>query len=188
MKRFLEKFLDFNNEEYEAFLEIAHLRSMGKNEFLLKAGKPVEKLFFIKSGIIRGYRIVNGEDITHHFFIENWLATDFVSYLTGEPGELYMETLSDVMLYEFNKNDLTHFYSQFPKFEKIRYIQAEDAFLQIVERLKDFQTKDLKDRYLKLITKNPNLFNKVPQKYIASYLGVKPQSLSRIKEVIKFSN
>jgi CRP-like cAMP-binding protein len=174
-----------STDEYDQFIGLAKTRKLERGDFLLQAGSSVDKLFFIKSGIIRGYRIINGEDITHHFFIEDWLATDYVSYLTQEPGELYLECLTEVKLYEFKKKDIRLFYSVNSKFEKLRYIQAEDAFLQMVERLKDFQTKNLKERYLNLITKNPKLFNQVPQKYIASFLGVKPQSLSRIKDSIK---
>lgn len=186
MRTFLDKYINLTDEEYDLFMSNAKLLSYKKNEFLLQAGKAVEKLFFIKSGIIRGYRIIDGVDVTHHFFREDWLATDYESYLTGNPGKLYMETLSDTVIYEFNKTVLHQWFDRYPKFEKLRYVQAEDAYLQMVERLKDFQTKNLKNRYFELITKNPKLFNQVPQKHIASYLGVKPQSLSRIKESVKY--
>ncbi|PHR44648.1 MAG: hypothetical protein COA32_14750 [Fluviicola sp.] len=182
MKEFLSKHIDFTNEEYESLISIAKLKEFKKDEYLLRAGSPVRKLFFVKSGFMRGYRIHEGEDITHHFYLHNWFATDYESYLTKEPGELYIKALIDTSVYEFDQTTLNKFFKTNEKFEKIRFIQAEDAYLRMVRRLKNFQYLELKDRYLALINKNPELFNLVPQRYIASYLGVTPQSISRIKK------
>lgn len=184
MKEFLSKHIDFSEEEYESFISIAKQREYKKNEYLLTADRPVQKLFFIRSGLMHGYRIQDGMDITHHFYVEDWLATDYESYLTGKRGELYIKALIDTTVYEFNKTTLFNFFKTNEKFEKIRFIQAEDAYLQMVNRLKSFQHMELKDRYLELVNRNPELFKHVPQKHIASYLGVKPQSLSRIKNEI----
>lgn len=184
MKEFLDKHIEVSEEEYLHFISIAKEKTFKKSEFLLQAGKPVDKLFYVISGFMRGYRIINGEDITHHFFLDNWLATDLESYLSGRQGMLYIETLIDTTVLEFDKKSLYKYYDSHPKFEKIRTIQAEDAYLRIVDRLKDFQCTDLSMRYNKLISHNPALFNKVPQKHIASYLGVAPQSLSRIKKKV----
>ena len=130
---------------------------------------------------MRGYRIQDGIDVTHHFYLDNWLATDYESYLTGNQGEIYIQALVDTVVYEFNKSNLHTFFKSNEKFEKIRFIQAEDAYLQMVRRLKNFQCMELKERYLELVNRNPELFNLVPQRHIASYLGVTPQSLSRLK-------
>lgn len=184
MKEFLSKHIDFSEEEFESFLSIAKMREYKKNDFLLKADRPVQKLFFVKSGLMHGYRIQDGIEITHHFYVENWFATDYESYLTGKCGELYVTALLDTTVYEFDKTTLFDFFKTNEKFEKIRFIQAEDAYLQMVNRLKNFQQMELKDRYLELMNRDPKLFDLVPQKHIASYLGVKPQSLSRIKNGI----
>lgn len=185
MKHFLSTFFDFSDEEYQSFISIAKSIKYKRNDHIFFADKPVEKLLFIMNGLVRGYRIIDGVDVTHHFFVDNWFATDYESYLTGKQGELFAEALVDTEVYEFNKTALISFYEANSKFEKIRFIQAEDAYLQMVKRLKGFQTKNLSERYLDLINLNPNLFNLIPQKHIASYLGVAPQSLSRIKKSIK---
>ncbi len=181
MKEFLSKHIDFSEEEYESFISIAAIKEYKKNDYLLKADRSVQKLFFIKSGFMRGYRIQDGIDITHHFYLDNWLATDYESYLSGNQGELYIQALVDTVVYEFNKSSLHTFFKTHEKFEKIRFVQAEDAYLRMVRRLKNFQYMELKERYLELVNRNPELFNLVPQRHIASYLGVTPQSLSRLK-------
>ncbi len=182
MKEFLSDYINISDEEYESFISVAKLKTYNKGDYLLRADRSVQKLFFIKSGFMRGYRIRNGVDITHHFYLENWFATDYESYLTGNPGELYIEAIMDTTVYEFDKKTLFAFYESHHKFEKLRFIQAEDAYLQMVKRLQNFQYMELKDRYMDLVNRNPELFNLVPQSQIASYLGVTPQSLSRIKQ------
>lgn len=175
-----------SSNSFKVLFSKAKIQILKKKELLLTPGKKVNKLFFIKSGFLRGYRIIDGEEITHHFFVENWFSTDYESYLTGEVGELYIEALIDTEVYLIEKETLDCLYHQSIEFQHFGRILAEDSFLQTVSKLINLQTKDLKGRYNILISKNPDLFKKVPQKYIASYLGVKPQSLSRIKSnVIK---
>ncbi len=181
MKEFLSRYINFSEEEYESFISIAKSKKYSKGEYLLKADKSVQKLFFVKSGFMRGYRIQGGIDVTHHFYLNNWLATDYESYLTGNQGELYIQALVDTTVYEFDKTNLYTFFKSHEKFEKLRFVQAEDAYLQMVRRLKTFQCLELKERYLELVNKSPDIFALVPQRHIASYLGVTPQSLSRVK-------
>lgn len=185
MKAFLSKYIKFSDNEYKLFISNANLKQYKKHEHLLLANSPVEKIFFVKSGLIRGYRLLDGADISHCFFLDNWFATDYESFLTGKTGGLYAEALVDTTVYEFKKSTLYNFFQSHSNFEKIRTIIAEDAYLQMVNRLKKFQTKNLKERYINLINQNEILFNLVPQKHIASYLGVTPQSLSRIRNSIR---
>ncbi len=186
MKLFLSKYFNLSTEECDLFISNANLLKFKKKDHLILAGTPVKKLFFIEKGLVRGYRLNDGIDTTHHFFEEKNFATDYESFLTKKKGELYLEALTNILVYEFDESKLVSFYQAHPKFEEIRFFLAEHAYLQMVERVKDLQTKELKERYSKLIHTNPDLFQHIPQKHIASYLGVMPQSLSRIKtSVIK---
>jgi len=133
---------------------------------------------------LRGYKNIDSKDYTHHFYFPNWFATDFESFLTEEPSQICIQTLTETVYYEFNKNDLLNLYKDHHQLEELGRIIAEKAYLTTVEKLSDMQTLDLKQRYESLIKKNPKLFQKVPQKHIASYLGVSEQSLSRIKNIL----
>ncbi|MDC8002484.1 Crp/Fnr family transcriptional regulator [Aureisphaera galaxeae] len=185
MKELLSKHLYLSEDGFAEFISKAKQHTYRKREHLLNANEPVKKLFFIEKGLVRGYRILDGNDITHHFYVENWFATDYESYLTNTTGELYLQALCDTNVYAFEKRTLLSLFEAQPKFEKIRSIMAEQAYLQMVARLKDLQTNDLKERYHNLIRKSPELFSQVSQKHIASYLGVAPQSLSRIRNSLK---
>jgi CRP-like cAMP-binding protein len=156
-------------------------KKLPRNQNLLFAGQPVKQLFFLEEGLLRAYRIVQGKDVTHYFFPENWFATDYQSYLTGTKGELYVQALTEVSIIGFERADLEVLYARDLDFARLGRILAERSYLMMVARLKDFQTQDLAERYQTLINTNPRLFQLAPQKHIASYLGVAPQSLSRIK-------
>lgn len=172
---------NLSKKNYQLFLNSATRKEGGKNETLFYPPKISRKCLFIEKGIARGYKLIDGKDYTHHFFTPNWFATDFESFLTGRPSSLYIETLSPITYLEIDRETLYQLYAAHREFEKIGRMIAEKAYLITVDKLTDLQTLDLKGRYQSLITKNPELFNRVPQKYIASYLGVSEQSLSRIK-------
>lgn len=184
MKDFLATFGQFTDEEVNAFEALGIFRSTTAKTFLFDGDRPFKKLFFIQSGIVRAFRLIDGEDFTYFFFSTNDFAVDYQSYLTDTASTLYFETLTTTTYIEYNKKDIYELYDKYPKFLKIGKQMAEGAYLSAADRLKQHQTDDLKTRYLKLVSKNPALFQTVPQHYIASYLGVKPQSLSRIRAEI----
>lgn len=184
MKDFLATFGQFTDEEVSAFEVIGLSRSATAKTFLFQGDRPFNRLFFIQTGIIRAFRLIDGEDFTYFFFSTNDFAVDYQSYLTDTPSTLFFETLTATTYTEYNKKDIDELYDKYPKFLKIGKLMAEGAYLSAADRLKQHQTDDLKTRYLKLVSKNPSLFQSVPQHYIASYLGVKPQSLSRIRAEI----
>lgn len=183
MKEIIQSHINLSDEIYNLFLNSARRKEVKKNQLLFNPNRVTEKILFIEKGILRGYRIIRGKDYTHHFYFPDWFATDFESFLTEKPSQIYIETLTDTIYYEFNKKDLLNLYKNHHQIEKLGRIIAEKAYLSTVEKLSDMQTLDLKQRYDSLIKKNPNLFQKVPQKHIASYLGASEQSLSRIKSV-----
>lgn len=181
MKEIIQSYINLSDELYELFLTISEKKEAAKNNILFYPQKINRKCLFIENGLLRGYKLVDGKEYTHHFYSEKWFAADFKSFLTEKPSDLYIETLTATSYYEFDKSDLHKLYTEHHQFEKLGRVIAEKAYLSTVDKLSDIQTFDLKERYKSLIIKNPKLFQKVPQKYIASYLGVSEQSLSRIK-------
>lgn len=181
MKNVILSYVDLSDAQYQLFLNNCTLKIMPKKKILFQPGKVNDKLLFIENGLLRGYRYKNGNEYTHYFYSEKWFATDFKSYLTKMPSEIYIETLTETTYYEFSKKTFLNLFITHPQFEKLGRIIAEKAYLFMVDRITDFQIINLKERYQKLILESPSLFQKVPQKYIASYLGVSEQSLSRIK-------
>ncbi len=184
MINILNNYGSFTDEERLAFEKIAQVRLFKAKTLVFDGNHVFDRLYYIQSGIIRSYRIVDGEDYTYYFFTGNEFAVDYQSYLTNMASPLFFEALTDTEVYLFPKSAIYQLYEKYPKFEKIGRLMAEQAYLSAADRLKQHQTDDLKTRYQKLIAKSPNLFQSVPQHYIASYLGVKPQSLSRVRAEI----
>jgi CRP-like cAMP-binding protein len=182
MKDIIQSKINLSDETYELFQNSSKRKEVKKNQLLFNPYRATDKILFLEKGILRGYRIIEGRDFTHHFYFSNWFATDFESFLKENPSQIYIETLTDVTFYEFKKNDLLKLYKEHHQLEKLGRIIAEKAYLATVEKLSDMQLLNLKQRLKSLINKNPDLFQKVPQKHIASYLGVSEQSLSRIKK------
>ena len=182
MKEIIQSYLEFSDESFQLLMNIATEKEAPKNELLFYPDKPANKMLFLKKGLLRGYKISDGKDYTHHFYFENWFATDFTSYLNEKPSEIFIESIEKTNYYEFKKKDLLELYNRSHQNERLARIVAEIAFLTTVEKVADLQLLNLNEKYMALIARNPSLFQRVPQKYIASYLGVSEQSLSRIKK------
>ncbi|RNC83073.1 MAG: Crp/Fnr family transcriptional regulator [Balneola sp.] len=173
--------MNISEEVYQILQENSRKKELGKNKLLFQPPSSARKILFLETGLMRGYKIADGKDYTHHFFTPNWFATDFESFLTSSPGSLFIESLTPVSYLEIDKEVLYRLYEEHHQLEKLGREIAEIAYLITVEKVSDLQMLNLKERYKSLIRKNPQLFINVPQKYIASYLGVSEQSLSRIK-------
>lgn len=181
MKNFLLSLASFTNEELNAILSVGKRKKANMGENLFSPGRPFTKLWFIEEGLIRAYRIIEGEDYTFFFFTRQEFAVDYQSYLTKQDSPLFFEALADSQYIEFSKKSIEDLYRIYHSFEHVGRLMAEKAYLSATERLKQFQAEPLELRYQKLLERDPKLFQKIPQYHIASYLGVKPQSLSRIR-------
>ncbi|WP_340203026.1 Crp/Fnr family transcriptional regulator [Ascidiimonas sp. W6] len=182
MKETITSYINLSDKVYTLFFNSGEKKEAPKHQILFAPPKVSRKCLFIESGLLRGYKLIEGKDYTHHFYAPKWFATDFKSFLTNTPSTLFIETLTKVHYYEFDKEHLYKLYASYHELERLGRIIAEKAYLFTVEKLADLQTLDLTERYQSLIIKNAELFQQVPQKYIASYLGVSEQSLSRIKK------
>ena len=184
MKEIIQSYVEFSDESYDLLMNIATEKEVKKNQLVFYSGKPTDKILFLKKGLLRGYKIIDGKDYTHHFYFEDWFATDFSSFLNEKPSQIFFESIEKTNYYEFKKEDLLNLYDQSHQIERLGRIIAEKAFLTSVEKLADLQLLNLNEKYKALIRRRPDLFQRVPQKYIASYLGVSEQSLSRIKKQV----
>ncbi|WKN46338.1 Crp/Fnr family transcriptional regulator [Tunicatimonas pelagia] len=156
-------------------------KSVEANSIFFSASEPFSKLLFLEKGLVRSYRVIDGKDITFYFFTAGEFAVDYESFLKESESSLFFEALVDCDYLEFSKSTIEALYDSFPAFERVGRIMAEQAYLSATSRVKELQAESLQDRYLKLLARNPELFQQIPQYHIASYLGVKPQSLSRVR-------
>lgn len=184
MKKIIQSHLEFSDESYDLLINIATEKEARKNQLIFYPDKPTNKILFLKKGLLRGYKIIDGKEHTHHFYFADWFATDFNSFLTKESSQVYIKTIEDTVYLEFQKKELLNLYYKSHQLEALGRIIAEKAYLATVEKLANMQVHNLAEKYQLLMKTSPDLIQRVPQKYIASYLGVSEQSLSRIKKQV----
>lgn len=158
--------------------------NLPKNTTITAKDKTEKHLYFVNEGIIRFFIPTDGSDITLGFVFKNEFATAYDSFITQTPSFYSIETLSNSTLWRISYNDLQLIYRSTECGNSIGRKMAEKMFLIKSQREHDLLTKTAEERYLDLFTQRPNLIREIPLKYIASYIGVTPQALSRIRKRI----
>jgi CRP/FNR family transcriptional regulator, anaerobic regulatory protein len=180
----IKSIVTLSGDDEAAFDNILEMKVVKKKEFLFQEGKICDKITFINRGCLRLFYNVDGVENTIQFFFGDSWYTDYDSFLTGQPTVENMQALEESEVIQFNKRDLYHLYESRPIFEKVGRIFAENAYLS-VSKLNQMKTNEEPEtRYLNLLKTRPELVQQIPQHYIASYLGIKPETLSRIRKRI----
>jgi CRP/FNR family transcriptional regulator, anaerobic regulatory protein len=180
----IKSFVPLTKVEEEAFIEIVEVKQFDKKEFLLKEGQVCNKISFINSGCMRAFYDVEGiENTVQFFFADSWY-TDYGSFLTSEPATENMQALENTIVAQVKKDELYKLYNTYPVFDRVGRVMAENAFLSLSKLNKMLTNEEPEQRYLNLLKQRPELVEKIPQHYIASYLGIQPESLSRIRKRI----
>ncbi len=159
-------------------------RKLKRKELLLESGKVCSDAFFVIKGLIRYFHVVDGEEITGQFFFEGSWYTDYESFLIGIPSSQNVQALEPCEIAYLSKTVLQELYGRIPALEKFGRYMAENAYLGLRKRTETYTLLSAEQRYLALLEQRPKVIARVPQHYIASYLGIKPQSLSRIRRRI----
>lgn len=184
LRCFTDRLLTLNEADWARFRDSFRPIHLVKGEYWLHAGDVCGHVGFIVSGLIQAYYIVQGEQVTQEFYFENTYATSYVSFLTSQPSLRYLQALDDTHLLILSREDLYRFYSGSQDAERMGRLIAEGAFMRFDYRTQQFLLKPPEQRYRDLLKDRPNVMQRVPQKLVASYLGIKPESLSRIRKRI----
>jgi CRP/FNR family transcriptional regulator, anaerobic regulatory protein len=157
-------------------------RTIEKSAHFLEIGKVNRELGFVEQGLAMYYRIINDEEVPVDFAIEgNW-----VSYLKSfndqSPADLGIKMLEDSRVHCISFSNLQQLFTEYPKFMALKTYYVEQSMMDMAQHSADLATLDARERYYKFMKEKPQLINRVPQYYIAAYLGIKPQSLSRIRK------
>jgi CRP/FNR family transcriptional regulator, anaerobic regulatory protein len=181
----IKSIVPLNTSEEEAFTKILDIKTLKKKEFLLRQGQICNKISFINSGCMRLFYEIEGVENTVQFFFADRWYTDYESFLTGQPTIENLQVLENCEVVQFKKSDLYQLYTTHPVFERVGRILAENAFLSLSKLNKMLTNEEPQQRYLSLLSQRPEVVKNIPQHYIASYLGIKPESLSRIRKRIQ---
>jgi len=130
---------------------------------------------------LRGYYSLEGKDITHWFGFENDFVTSFHSFITGQPAVETIQLLQGSILWSISRADLNVLLDRFPEIERLVRIIYENYYIRLEERFINSQFKSAAERYQNLLEQAPHIIERVPLGYIASYLGISQETLSRIR-------
>lgn len=184
----LSRMIEFNETESLAFRNILKVKTVKKNEHLLVEGEVCNFGIFIAEGCIRYYYLVDGVESTGNFFFENDWYSDFESFLYGKPSLLNIEALEDCVVYLAYKHDFEKLVSEYPVFNSFLRIMMERTIKGLTGRNMAMSLLSHEERYLRFVKYCPKVVERVSLKHIASYLGVQPESLSRIRTRITLNS
>lgn len=178
---YLSKYIPITEELDEELSKVEFIKTYKKGTVLLKEGNYSNECYFIIKGCIRSYYIKDGEERTTEFFTEEQAVTPS-AYGTGTPSGYYLECLEDTIAGVGNPQLEAEMSQKFPKLESLNRALGEVIMAKYQDTLAEFKLSSPEERYLALLDKRPDLIQRVPQHQIASYLGIKPESLSRIRK------
>lgn len=177
---FISKYVSLTEDEKNAILSLDLFRSVKKGTTLLKAGQKSKESFFLLKGCIRVYYIIDGEEKTTAFYTEMEALTP-PCVISKSPSEYYVSCVENSILLVSNTDMEVEVNTKFHKFELMCRKLSEELLAKQRIDFDEFKTSSPEQRYLNLIQKRPDLIQRVPQHQLASYLGIKPQSLSRLR-------
>jgi CRP-like cAMP-binding protein len=180
----IRKYIPLSESDEEVIARLFHRKSFRKSEHLLEAGNICRYVTFIETGLVRYYINLDGEEKTNYFNKAGEFVCNYMSFLPQAPSWINIQALADTTVWVINHHDLQQFYKEVTHGERFGRLGIEEVFVQAIEQIGSLYTDTPDVRYTKFVATFPDLVQRIPQYYIASYVGVKPQSLSRIRRRI----
>ncbi|NIF05864.1 Crp/Fnr family transcriptional regulator [Chryseobacterium sp. Tr-659] len=177
----------FPKEKWRKFLSSFERMEVPSRTLLLQEGEVSYNAFYIEKGMVRAWYNNDGKDVTFQFFLENTMFSSLESFKKGLPSMVSFETIEPCILYKINKPDVEAFLEEVYETPELRKLFMDALFERVFDYMKHFFSfiKDTpQQRYLNLLKQKPEIVKRVPQHYIASYLGITTVHLSRIKSKI----
>lgn len=188
MEKLIEYLLQFGNlnqQQINLIKSKATEIELHKNEYLSEAGKVPKQVGFVLEGIFRFcYYNNKGEEISDYFIDENHFVTDYQVFESNMAASEYTQAVTECRLLVFYKQDWEDLKNTIIGWDKIIVKIVQKCLLEKIDRRSPLVSEDATTRYLSFLQKFPQLANRIPLSYIASYLGITPQSLSRIRKNI----
>lgn len=179
--KFITNYVSLSEEEIRIIKELNFIQTYKKNTLLLAQGQVAKECYFILKGCVRSYYLIDGEEKTTELYTENQGIVP-ISYSTKQPSGYYLSCVEDCVVSLGTKNDLL--VERIPKLKSLIMQMNSELLVQNQLSFDLFKNSTPENRYLHLLETRPDLINRVPQYHLATYLGITPVSLSRLRKRI----
>lgn len=184
IKSFIAKKIDTSFHEEDDLPFHTEIKEISKNTIITRYGQVEHYAYFLLQGIVKINMNYNGEERILEFFLPNSFFSSYTSFLTQKPSDVEITALTDIVVETIYFRDMAKAYETSLLANKLGRMVTEQYYIRKTNREKDFLTKSATERYMELLEERPELLRDIPVNMIAKYLGIKPESLSRIRKEI----
>ncbi len=185
LHHYLSRFVPLTKQEFGLFLPYIEIREFEKKVKVIDKGEMERYLNIIAWGLARKYLPVRNREITVQLASEGHIIHSDLSFHYRTPSSAVIETIEPTTFFSISYDSLQELYDQFPKAEHLGRLLISDLFVKKDSRYHDQLLKNIRERFLEYVRTHPQMLQRVPQKYIASYLNIKPETFSRLKHLLR---
>jgi CRP-like cAMP-binding protein len=184
LEEYLSKYLPLTSGDLDFLSQFIEIRSFDKKVKLIELGEVDQYLNFVMKGLVRKYFVKGKEQIVKHIAKEGTILSSSVSFFYKEPSKFVLETIEPTVLASISNDNLEKLYQSDNKWEKLGRLMMADFLIEKEYLLLDSIRFSPRERFLRFMKEEPDLLQRVPQKYLASYLEIKPETFSRLKHLM----
>lgn len=183
LTQYIRRYVDWSDQNDREFQGVLSSINLKKKEFILKPGQSCSSRYFITKGLVRLYYIDRkGNEQIIHFAIDHWWITDYDSLINQKPSKLYIQALEDTELLVLQQDDFNDLTTRIPTVDRLFRQIMEKTFIAAQKRLEFIFSLPGEEQYHLFVNSNPDFVQRVPQYMIASYLGMTPEFISKIRK------
>lgn len=182
LKRKVTSYTEVASDVLEHQMQFYHRLDLKKGETLVRPGQYVKHFYYVAEGCIYYFKLEDGEQKVLEFYTDDVFFTDLPAYVKEAPSNYYLKASEDSTIYAVAKIDAENSFKVSHQLERFGRLSMQEAFMKIFTRVERLSSRSNEERYLRLLEKRPDLFQRVPQYLIASYLGLTAVGLSKIRK------
>ena len=184
LEKYLQENFSISRDTLQTALPLFKKEELEKGEFFIKMGRPAEKIAFIEAGLIRIYASSDEKEVTQWISTPGYFITELSSFVFQQPSRLHLQAIENCILHTIHKKDYQHLCNTTPEWNELDKRFIAKCFVMLEDRIFSHLYMTAEERFKLLFDRQPELFNQVPLQYLASMLGMTPETLSRLRKKI----
>jgi CRP-like cAMP-binding protein len=185
LRRYISNYITLSDRDFDYLMAKVELRNFDKKQKLIIPGEIENYLNFVEKGLVRKYFIKGREEKVTEIVNENHLINSMVSFISGLPSLYFVEAIEPTTVLSITNESLENLYNSSFKFERLTRLIISAAYIQNEKQNYDQMRLSVRERFIQFMQNNPDLLQRVPQKHLASYLNIKPETFSRMKHLLR---